>query len=155
MAIIDFQKAGISVVELDWFDENETVSVIPRDRERFEVQKDVAIAALRAAKDSAQFPAQLTLLLRRLATWIRDNRNAITRAFLTLQDGAFAFVVVKSSPRYNAKFEDSLSDLDFEIANDPSLNLVKMNAIALPPVSEQSLLSFVDKRFVLSYADGK
>ena len=142
---------AIQPVELDWYSEDETVRVIPRDQQRFEVQKDSAIEFLRVAHRSAQFEKQLALLLGNLATWIRDHRADVRDAYLTLQDGALAFIVVRQAPRYDATFEDALTDLDFTIANDASLSLIKLNAVALPPVSEEALLSFLDTRFVLSY----
>lgn len=143
----------IHTVELDWYssDQNDTIVVTPRDRQRFEIQTDRAIRILQVAHEETLFHKQFHLLLNHLAGWIRDHRAAIRNAYLTLHDGAFAFIVVRTSPRHDADFEDSLSDLDLDIAGDPALNLVTLNAIALPPVSEAGLSSFVDPRFVLSY----
>lgn len=138
----------IQAVELD------RLSGVPRDKKRFAVQKEAAIEFLRVAHRAKQFEKQLNLLLGNLAEWINANREHIRDAYLTLQDGSLAFVVVRNVARYDAAFEDALTDLDFEIANDPSLGLIKLNAVALPPVSGEALLSFLDRRFVLSY-DGE
>lgn len=138
-------------VELDWYSEDETVRVIPRDRKLFEVQKDAAIEFLRVAHRAEQFEKQLSLLLGTLAGWIKAHRGDVRDAYLTLQDGALSFVVVRSAARYDADFEDALTDLDFDVANDPALSLIKLHAVALPPASAQALSSFLDRRFLLSY----
>jgi len=143
--------ASIRVVELDWFAENEYVRVTPRDQDRFEVQKDRAIDILRLAKQAEQFDLQFTLLLRRLGEWINERQSKIDQAFLTYQDDNLAFVVVRADVRYDEDFEDELSELDFDIANDTDLHLLKVKTLALPQVSNESVLSFLDQRLVLSY----
>ncbi len=143
----------IRTVELDWFacDQDDKVVVTPRDQQRFEIQMDVAIRILQMANEESLFQKQLRLLLTHLGSWINRHRSAIRNAYLTLHDSALAFVVVRTRPSYDAEFEDALSDVDLEIANDPALSLITLHTLALPPVSEAGLLSFVDRRFVLSY----
>jgi hypothetical protein len=144
-------------VLLDWYDETETVVVTPRDQQRFEIQKDVAIEALRVQHGRAgQFNKQVLLMLQNIGMWMKEHGNDIQNAYLTLQDDAFAFVVVRKVGRYDAAFEDALSELDFALANDPALSLIKLHAIALPPASQTSLHSFLDKRLVFVFpTDGK
>lgn len=63
-------------VELDWYDASEVVQVRPRDRQRFELQKDRAIEVLQAAKEADRFQKQFELLLNKLAA-------CMTRIFRT------------------------------------------------------------------------
>lgn len=141
----------IKAIQLDWYNEDEVVEVIPQDQQRFEVQKDRAIAILRMAQQSEQFGLQFQLLLGRLAEWLRTRQSKVDRAFVTYQDDALAFVVVRNTVPYDEDFEDALSDLDFDIANDADLELVKLKTLALPRVSEEAVRSFLDERLMLSY----
>ena len=84
----------------------------------FEVHKDRAIAVLQLA---AHAESQLKLLLERLARWVRDNAAMIDTAYVTLRDAKLAFLVVSKTPECNDDLEDSISELDFHIANDPDL----------------------------------
>jgi hypothetical protein len=69
--IVELPQAA-NYVELDWYDENEVVEVRPRDKQRFEVQKDRAIEILRVAKEGDRFQTQFQFLLNTLAAWDLD-----------------------------------------------------------------------------------
>lgn len=139
-----------SVVHLRW-DEGGLVTVHPEDESRFVVKIHRAIEILQQAGREEEFRDQFELLLQILAGWLKQ-RSDIARAFLTHRDGVLAFVVVRTSREYDDAFEDELSDLDFKIANDPDLKLIKMDAIALPPASEAAIGSFLDPEFSMEYS---
>lgn len=141
-------ELSTNAVEVDWFDETEVIDVNPRDKQRFQIQKDRAIALLQLATNA---DAQLGLLLRKLAEWMRSNSASVTTAYLTLRDGRFSFVVISKTPQCDDALEDAVSNIDFEIANDPDLDVVRMNAIVLPPASSTAISSFIDPRFQLQY----
>lgn len=138
-------------VRLDWYDEGDVVEVFPRDKQRFEVQKDRAIEVLRMAKQAEQFGLQFQLLLNRLALWIRERQAKIGHAIVTFQDDALAFVIVRNAVQYDEDFEDALADLDFSIANDVDLELVNLKTLSLPQASGEAVRSFLDERLILSY----
>jgi hypothetical protein len=138
------------VVQLDWVMKNGIVTVTPRDQDRFTIKVDRAIEILQQAARADKFKLQFNLLLRELGKWLND-RNDVSHAYLTQRDGALAFVVVRSSCEYDDDFEDNLSDFDYQIANDPDLDLIKMDAIALPNASIGAVFSFIDQDFVLEY----
>lgn len=149
VAIEDEQQTfAPNAVELDWYDEGETVRVFPRDQQRFEIQKDKAIGALQLASNAE---LQLDYLLDRLAIWIRAHESHLRDAWLTLRNDRFVFLAISKAPEYNEDLEDAVSDLDLAIANDPDLNLLRMNAMVLPPASTDALSSFFDDRFALVY----
>ncbi len=148
-------SAGVAPIEINYWSENDTIVVTPDDLDRFDIQKEVAIEVLRiASQHEKSFHAQMKLLLRRLAEWIDAHKANVTRGFLTIQDGSMVFVVVKSDPKLDEPLEDSLSEMDVAIANDPDFNLLRLNTIALPPATREALMSFLDERFLVSY-DGK
>jgi hypothetical protein len=147
---------AIKSVELDWYAEDDVVHVTPRNQKRFEIQKDRAIEILQRAKDGERFQQQFGLLLDRLAEWINKHQVKIENSILTLQDDRLAFVVVRHEARYDEQLQDDLADFDFDIANDPDLDLVRLKTLALPNVAGESLRSFLDERLVLVYhGDGK
>jgi hypothetical protein len=138
----------IQGVEIDWFAEGDVVTVTPRDQKRFEIQKDRAIQILQIADERGK---QFEFLVDRLVRWISDNENGIDNAYLTLQDGTLAFVVVRRETRYDEDFQDELADLDFAIANDTELDLIRLKTLALPNVGPTALKSFLDQRLILSF----
>ena len=137
-------------VQLRWDMKDGLVVVTPEDQDRFVIKLRRAIEMLQQGDHADKFSHQFSLLLRLLAEWLTD-RSDIERAFLTYRDGSLSFVVVRSLCKYDDDFEDALSDLDFDIASDADLNLIKMDAIALPPASETALRSFLDPEFTFEY----
>lgn len=137
-------------VFLRWDMRDNLVTVSPEDENRFCIKVRRAIEILQQADRKEEFREQFNLLLRVLARWLNDQHD-IDKAFLTQRDGALAFVLVRKSSAYDEDFEDALSDLDFNVANDPDLNLIRMDAIALPNVSESAVGSFLDPNFRLEY----
>ena len=59
-------------------------------------------------------------------------------------------LVVSRSVACNDDLEDSISDLDWEIANDTDLEGIRMNTLIRPPASKEALSSFVDHRFLVA-----
>jgi hypothetical protein len=143
-------SAQPSALQLDWAMKDGMVTVTPKDQDRFSIKVGKAIEILRQADSAEQFTRQFNLLVRTLAGWIK-GRNDVARAYLTHHNGALAFVVVRDSREYDDGFEDALSDLDFEIANDADLNLIKMDAIGLPLAPIEAVSSFLDQDFTLEY----
>jgi hypothetical protein len=139
------------VVQLDWVMKDGTVTVTPREQDRFVLKMRRAIEILQQAGEAERFHDQFNLLLRMLAEWLRSHQDAVAKAYLTDRDGALAFVVVRTSCEYDDDFEDVVSELDFRVANDPDLNLLKMDVIALPLATDAAITSFIDPGFVFEY----
>jgi hypothetical protein len=136
-------------VELDWYGSpSDVVHVTPRDQQRFEIQLTRVIELLQLQNHAE---AQLNLLLNKLGNWLRDHSGAFCAAYLTLRDARLAFIVISKTPECDDSLEDAVSELDFEVANDADLNIVRMNALVLPPASHEALSSFFDSRFLLVY----
>ena len=147
----DVSDDKIRTVELDWYEDNDIVTVTPRDQKRFDIQKDRAIEALQLVDKQDKFNLQFSLLLDCIASWINKNQDDIENTLLTLQDGVLALVVVRKTAEFNEGLEGSLLELDFQLANDPDFDLIHLNTLALPSVSNDALRSFLDERLVLSY----
>ncbi len=144
----------LNPIVIDWFAEEEVIEVTGRDKSRFQVQKDVAIVVLRAEQYRTRAVSQIDLLLERIGRWTNERRKLLRDIFLTVQDSSFLLVLVQKAAQHDERLEDALSELDVEIANDPDFELLKLNAILLPPASDEALMSFLNPHFLLSY-DGK
>lgn len=138
-----------NILPLEWSEQDGQIVVTTRDGDRFIIKLNRAIEILRVA-DKDQFPKQFHLLSRVLAEWIRDH-SGIRAAYLTVRDGALAFIVVRDMCEYDEDFEDALSALDLAVANDPDLNLIKLNTVALPAASQDAVSSFLDPEFLFIY----
>jgi hypothetical protein len=144
-----------NVVEIDWYDESDEIVVTPKNQLRFTIQKDRAIEALRIVKDAERFTLQFDLLLGKLGRWVKERTRDIQTAIITLQDNSLMFIVVQAENRYDEQLQDDLAELDFAVAQDTDLDLVRLRTVMLPPVDSDALGSFVDTRMVLQYQHGK
>ncbi len=123
----------------------------PDDPVRFRIQRQKAIELLRLMDSADQFKTQFNLLLGVLGQWIRKNQENVQDAYVTMQGELLVFLVVRRDTEYNSEFEDHLTDLEFEVANDTDLNLITLDTLSLPPTSEEALRSFVDESLLLRY----
>lgn len=142
-----------AVQQLLWRQENGYVVVTPRDHDRYVLRLHDAMEALKMGDHAARFKIQFALLQRIIAEWIL-GKTQVSRAFLTVRDGALSLVVVRSSVKYDAQFEDELSELDLAIANDADLGLIRLSSIALPMSSDEAIESFLNSDVVLEYIHG-
>jgi hypothetical protein len=148
MAITEFENY---VQQLEWSEQDGTIVVVPQNQTRFKLKLNRAVEILQQAHNEAKFAIQFELLLTLLARWIK-GRVDIRDAFVTIRDSALLFIVVRAECEYDEQFEDELSRLDIEIANDVDLDLIGMDVLALPPVSADALESFLNKDFTARYA---
>lgn len=137
-----------SIVEIDWYEDGDLIKVNPRSQQRFEIHK---IRAIKLLEDAVGAASQLDFLLQKLGQWNAQNREKLSRAYLTVRDDRFAFLAISRISSSDDDLEDSISDLDFELANDPDLNLIKLNTLVLPPTSDEAIDVFLDNRFKLVY----
>lgn len=141
-------------LQLDWRQQNRRIVVTPEDEDRYILTVQEAIRSCRVAEQSVLFDRQFRTLRDHLATWIRDNLPKIGRAFLTVHDGEWLFLVLTRLPKCDERFEEELTKLDLEVAQDRRFHLLRFNVLALPDVSEQALRSFISTR-TLEYRRAK
>ena len=105
---------------------------------------DDVILACRSWEKAGQFSSQVSNLLDQLATWLSDRRAEFASAFLGLEPDGVIFVVVRNSKEFDPGFEDALSLLDLEIAQDNAFNLIRIAFLALPYSSIETVASFLE-----------
>jgi len=142
-----------TAVQLDWSIEEGMVTITPRNEDRFSIQMRRAVEILQQSERRDKVQSQFHLLFKELGRWVNDQ-GGIHSAIVTQRDGSIAFVVVRSKKSYDEDFEDSLSELDFRIANDPDLDLLTLDMLSLPRVSDEALRSFLDPHFSIELAHG-
>lgn len=125
------------------------ITIVPQDEDRFSLNIDEAVQALRVADQLKKFQKQFRLLLKTLGEWLIERKQEWCDAFVALRDGGLTFVVIRHVPQYDAQFEDELSDLDIKISNDPALELVSIHSLALPPADNATVDTFLDSGCLL------
>jgi hypothetical protein len=145
--------AETAVVQLEWREKDGSIVVTPRDGDRWVIRLNRAIEILGQSGKRERFEHQTKLLQKLLAEWI-NGHTGISSAYLTVRDGAFAFIIVRDTCEYDDEFEDELSALDLRIAEDPDLDLVELNTLALPNISAEALSSFLHPEFKVTFVHG-
>jgi len=130
------------------------VVITPEDQDRFMTTVNAVIEACKAQEDEKRFCFQFMSLLRDpLARWIKEHADAIHSAYLTIREPGILFLVALRPEKANdSDLEDSLTELDVSVANDPNYDLVSMSVFSLPYVNEESLLQFLNPKLALRHA---
>ena len=140
------------MVDLDWeLREDGRVKVTGPDKHTMVLPIEAAIQACRALKDQILFGDQFDLLLDHLAEWVQQRQPDLKAAYLTVCDTGLLFVAVRNTRQYDTAFEDELTELDLEIANDTAYDLIRFDVQGLPDVPQESVRSFLSAKTTLRY----
>lgn len=143
-------------IRLTYLEGSRQVIVMPKDEDNFATTVDAVVKiCAEAHKAPASFIRQLRRLLSLLANWVAAHRNDVYKAFLTVRDQGFLFLVVRKGSEYDSEFEDALTDLDLSIARDENFNLIHLSVLALPKVSREACQSFLVSQFIVEFPDAK
>jgi len=140
-----------SVIELHFENRDGQVRVMLPDNHIMAMSVEVAVHACRAFKDQILFKAQFDCLLPCLAEWIHRHRDNVKDAYLTTRDSGLLFLVVAKGATFNDSFEDELTGLDIEIANDTDYSLITMNVLAIPPSCDEDTHSFISDKMKIRF----
>jgi len=113
---------------------------------------DVVIRACGSVEKISRFTKQLTDTLAILGEWIKNHTSGVKEAYLTSRDAGLLFLVVCRSKSFNESLEDSLTDLDIQIAQNDAFDLIKLSVLALPDSGPDEVASFLDTQS-LKYAE--
>jgi hypothetical protein len=140
-----------AVIELHCQDRDGVVRVVPDDQDQMLLSVRDAIEACRAFDDQLRFGRQFDQLLQRLGEWVRERQASVRSAYLTARDFGLLFLLVRRGGQYDEALEESLTDLDLEVANDPDYSLIRLDVLAVPEVSAESLRSFLPLPITLEH----
>lgn len=138
-------------VQLNYADGDLQVCVTPKNQDRFAIKIELAIEFLKEGIVRERFPKQLNLLMNQLSSWIISRDKEISRAYLTMRDESLCFLVERRVATYDESFEDALSDLDIQISDDSDLEGIRFCSMALPPISDDALESFLHPKFQIRF----
>ena len=132
-----------TIIDLKYDDKDAQVRVETEREDRFFMTVQAAIAACQAFSNYEEFTKQFRLMHGLLSQWARQHEKDIAHAYLTVRDSAILFLVVQKLESFHQELEDSLTDLDIAIAQNDQLNLIRLNVLAIPSASEESIQSFL------------
>ena len=147
--------AATEWIQLDYSADGKVV-VTPADQDRFVLTVQQAADACSAAQQSVKFSYQFReSLLPKLAEWLGEHDAQIHKAFLAYSEGGLLFVVVRREVAFDGEFTDALTALDVAIARAPGLDLVKLDVLALPRVSDEGAKSYLDPDGAMEFTRAK
>lgn len=121
------------------------VCVTTSDGDRFMLSVDEAIASCRFGDQLRQFIEQVGGVTDRLDAWLLQHRGKIDRAYLHIGRDGLDFIAVQRGMAMDPEIQDSLTELDLEIAHNQAFDLIRMDVTALPYCSENASSSFVPR----------
>lgn len=142
------------VIQLDAKNVDGLITVTPDNADRFSIRVGEAITACLRLKADEQAQQRFDLLLKRLGRWILDRPTQVRDAYVTTRDGVLCFLVVHSTPAYDAAFQDALAELDIELARDPDIRF-PVEVMAIPPISDKAMQSFLASELQLRFTGGQ
>jgi len=107
------------------------------------------------AHDRDAFVEQFGSVLGRLAQWLREHAKTFSRAFVTVRESGLLFVVLRDNAGFDPDFEDELTDLDLEIAQNPRFDHIDLNVLSLPRSSKTAYSSFLHPEYTWVFQHGK
>lgn len=127
------------------FDDDREVLVETEDGDRFLTTVAEVASVLRIVdpKEILKFQREYTDLNKKLSEWLKTHRNVAKTAYLTARDHGLIFIVIPKKPKYDREFEDFLSDLDLEIANDSRFPTIRLSVMQLPTNNPDGLGCFI------------
>lgn len=140
-----------SIIDLHFENEGGKVRVTLPDKHVMFLAVEAAVRACGAFQRQIEFNDQFSLLLDRIGRWIKESDNRIGEAFVTTRDGGLLFLVVQKQAGYDPGFEDKLTELDSEIANDADFGLIRFGVLSIPPSQPEAVASFLSRETRLRF----
>lgn len=138
-------------LQLD-YNQQGKVTVTPENEDRFVMTIQDATLACQIGQNRKAFRSQFKELMDKLADWLREHRKSVHKSFLTAgSGGSLLFLVIRSRKKFDRPLTEALALLDASIARDKNLDLIRLEALALPRLSEEDATSFLLPGGVLEY----
>ena len=140
-------------IPLKWSEKDRKILVEDADEDRFSMTVEEAIDACKVYEREKQpiFRKQFKMLLNFLGGWSYKRKNKLAKVFLTIRDAGLLFLVVTKRKTYNEGFEEELTQLDLEVANEEDFSEIWLSVQALPLCDENGYDSFCNSEWTLEY----
>lgn len=113
------------------------------DGDKFTLAVADAARACRAFDAGKDFVRQFRDLVNTLASWVEPRRGKMRCAHLIPRENDVLFLVIHKGSSFDQELSDELTDLDLEVANSKDLNMVDLEVLAIPSVSDESCRAFL------------
>jgi hypothetical protein len=140
-------------IRLKWSEKDGTVVIESSNKDLFCMKVKEVIQACNIQQESKEFESQFNNLKNILGNWIHQRKDKIAKAFVTIRDTRFLLLVITNNVEYDSKFEDELTDLDWDIANTPLLSDISLSVQSLPKCDEDNYHAFLSPPIILEYID--
>lgn len=131
--------------------EHDDVQVIRLDGDRFVTTAQEAINFLSLAGRAVEFQRQLKELLDRLYDWVEERKERIASAYIAFGRDGLTLVIVQRAVAFDFTFEDQLTDLDLEVANEQLFRLIPFSTLLVPKVGDAVLKSFLSSGQIIQH----
>ncbi len=138
-----------SIIELHFENQGAQARIVPPDRDVMVMPIEMAIKACRAFNDQVRFTDQFRHLVDHLGSWVGVHKADVSSAYLTLRDSGLLFLVVSRGSQFNGALEQSITDLDIEVAQDEDYNLIRLGVHVLPECDDESIQSFLSRQMAM------
>ena len=131
--------------------EHDDVQVIRLDGDRFVTTAQEAIDFLSLAGRAVEFQRQLRELLDRLYQWVDERKQLIGSAYIVFGGEGVTLVIVQRAVTFDFAFEEELTDLDIEVANENLFRLIPFSTLLVPKVGDTVLKSFLSSGQIMQH----
>lgn len=133
-----------SPIFLSYNDPHRDVVIEGSNEDRYVMKVEQAIRACRIfdQREVLKFDRQFRKLDERLERWVKDHDDKIEKALLTIRDRGLLFLVCQRTPEFDEELENSLTELDVDIATAEDLDLIQLSVLAIPDCSEEAVSCF-------------
>jgi hypothetical protein len=122
------------------------LSIHPEDGDFFSRSRKMLDRTGRLGGRPGIFEGQLASLKRELEAWSTGYADSVEETYLVLKGGEFLFLVILKGKAYDGALEDSLTDLDMKVAQNPAYDLINLSVMAFPAFAEDAIRSFLPDR---------
>lgn len=124
--------------------DNSQIIVEMKDGDRFGISSsDAAMACQFYEAGQKVFSQQVRILSDRLTKWFQANAAHVKEARLGPRPDGLLFLVVMAGQEYNPDLEDRMTELEAEIAQDPTLDMIRLEVQAVPDFGAASIQAFL------------
>lgn len=124
-------------------------TVEPHDQDRFCMAINSLVSAAQARTQVEEFKRQLSHLVPRVGEWAAREPDIADSLFVP-RGGRVLFVAFHRGTEFNVTLAERLAELEFEIAQDPSLGLIKFDTFAMSAYDDPT--SILGDGFTFKYA---
>lgn len=124
--------------------DNSRIIVEMKDGDRFGItSNDAAMACHFYEAGRKAYDQQVRALSDRLTKWFQQNADFVKEARLGPRPDGLLFLVVMASPEHNPDLEDRMTALEAEVAQDATLDMIRLEVQAVPDFGTASIQAFL------------